>query len=315
MKILVTGGLGFIGSKLVEQLSKNNSIIVLDNKDTYGLLNSIEEDTLYKTRTVNWNKKNVKIIEGDILNQNACLDAFNYNPDVVIHLAAYPRASIVDNNPILGVPKLISGTTNILYNCGTHSIKKMIYVSSSMVYGNFKDGIEESASTKPTNIYGEAKLTGERLTKLFSKKNNMSYIIIRPSAVYGLNDLPDRVIPKFFSKAIKNEVITLHNGDNKADFTFKDDLVDGLIAATFSDVKNESFNLTAGKAFSLKTLSENVKSITGSNSIVEDIGNHRLYPTRGTLDISKAKNMLNYKPQVIFEQGLKLYYESIQNTI
>ena len=90
MKILVTGGLGFIGSKLVEQLSKNNSIIVLDNKDTYGLLNSIEEDTLYKTRTVNWNKKNVKIIEGDILNQNACLDAFNYNPDVVIHLLVEP---------------------------------------------------------------------------------------------------------------------------------------------------------------------------------------------------------------------------------
>jgi len=315
MKILVTGGLGFIGSKLVEKLSKTNSIIVLDNKDTYGLLNSNEETALYKARTINWNKKNIKIIEGDILDQTICLSAFKHNPDIVIHLAAYPRAALVDNNPILGVPKLISGTTNILYNCGTHSIKKMIYVSSSMVYGNFKDGIKENADTKPTNIYGEAKLTGERLTKLFSKKNNMSYIIIRPSAVYGLNDLPDRVVPKFFSRAIKNQTITLHNGENKADFTFRDDVVDGLIKAVFSDITNESFNLTAGKAFSLKDLSEKVKEITGSNSLVKDIGNHNLYPTRGALNISKAKDMLDYKPQFTFENGLKLYYESIQNTI
>ena len=191
----------------------------------------------------------------------------------------------------------------------------MIYTSSSMVYGNFTDGIKEDANTKPTNIYGEAKLTGERLTKLFAKKNNMSYIIIRPSAVYGLNDLPDRVVPKFFKKAINNETITLHNGNNKADFTFRDDVVDGIIKATFSDIKNESFNLTAGQAFSLKTLSEKVKDITGSKSKVEDIGSHNLYPTRGTLDISKAKNMLNYNPKINFESGLKLYYESIQNTI
>ena len=294
MKILVTGGLGFIGSKLVEILSLNNSITILDNKDTYGLLSKEEENTLYKQRTKNWIHKNTQIVDGDILDQNACLKVFEYKPDIVIHLAAYPRAAIVDDNPILGVPKLISGTTNILYNCGLFNVKKMIYTSSSMVYGNFTDGIKEDANTKPTNIYGEAKLTGERLTKLFAKKNNMSYIIIRPSAVYGLNDLPDRVVPKFFKKAINNETITLHNGNNKADL---------------------SFNLTAGQAFSLKTLSEKVKDITGSKSKVEDIGSHNLYPTRGTLDISKAKNMLNYNPKINFESGLKLYYESIQNTI
>jgi UDP-glucuronate 4-epimerase len=315
MKILVTGGLGFIGSKLVEILSLNNSITILDNKDTYGLLSKEEENTLYKQRTKNWIHKNTQIVDGDILDQNACLKVFEYKPDIVIHLAAYPRAAIVDDNPILGVPKLISGTTNILYNCGLFNVKKMIYTSSSMVYGNFTDGIKEDANTKPTNIYGEAKLTGERLTKLFAKKNNMSYIIIRPSAVYGLNDLPDRVVPKFFKKAINNETITLHNGNNKADFTFRDDAVDGIIKATFSDIKNESFNLTAGQAFSLKTLSEKVKDITGSKSKVEDIGSHNLYPTRGTLDISKAKNMLNYHPKINFESGLKLYYESIQNTI
>ena len=315
MKILITGGLGFIGSKLVEVLSINNSIIVLDNKDTYGLLNKEEENLLYKQRTKNWINKNIQVINKDILDYKSCLKAFEHNPDVVIHLAAYPRASIVDDNPILGVPKLISGTTNILYNCGLFNVKRMIYTSSSMVYGNFNDGIKEDADTKPTNIYCEAKLTGERLTKLFAKKNNMSYIIIRPSAVYGLNDLPDRVVPKFFKKAINNETITLHNGSNKADFTFRDDVVDGLIKATFSDVKNESFNLTAGQAFSLKTLSEKVKNITRSKSKVEDVGSHNLYPTRGTLDISKAKDMLNYNPKINFESGLKLYYESIQNTI
>ena len=309
-KILVTGGFGFIGSRLVEELSKNHEVIVLDNKDTYGTIDGGAKKKMYSYRTRNWKLERISIVEGDIINQRDCLRAFTFQPDVVVHLAAYPRAQIVDDNPVLGIPKLVTCTTNLLYNADKFQTKRFVYVSSSMVYCDFKDGVEEHADTKPTNLYGEAKLMGERLTKLFCKKNNMDYIIVRPSGVYGKGDLPDRVIPKFFAKAMKNEKITLHNGNNKVDFTYKDDVVRGLKkCALESHVKNQSFNITNGHAHSLRELADHVLFLTGSESEVEDIGAHKLYPMIGTLDISKAKLYLKWQPEHTFEEGLKKYYD------
>ena len=105
MKILVTGGKGFIGSKIVEMLSNDgHKVVCVDNKDTYGIITKTELDKLIAWRTRNWNTKNTQIIEGDVLDRDVCLKAFKTNPDIVIHLASYPRAKIVDENPILGIP-------------------------------------------------------------------------------------------------------------------------------------------------------------------------------------------------------------------
>ena len=313
--ILVTGGFGFIGSRLVEDLSKTCKVIVLDNKDTYGTVDQGTKKIMYQTRTKRWQLERVHVVEGDIMNQRDCLKAFSYQPDVVVHLAAYPRAQIVDDNPVLGIPKLVTGTTNLLYNADKFDTKRFVYVSSSMVYGDFKDGVKEDADTKPTNLYGEAKLMGERLTKLFCKKNNMDYIIVRPSGVYGKYDLPDRVIPKFFAKAMQNKIITLHNGSNKVDFTFKNDIIRGLIkCALETHVKNQSFNITNGNAHSLRELADEVMLLTGSKSEVIDVGNHDMYPMRGTLDIFKAKALLKWEPETTFKEGLRKYYESITSS-
>ncbi len=313
--ILVTGGFGFIGSRLVEELSKTCKVIVLDNKDTYGTIDQGTKKKMYQTRTRRWKLERVSVVEGDIMNQRDCLKAFSYQPDVVVHLAAYPRAQIVDDNPVLGIPKLVTGTTNLLYNADKFDTKRFVYVSSSMVYGDFKDGVKEDADTKPTNLYGEAKLMGERLTKLFCKKNNMDYIIVRPSGVYGKYDLPDRVIPKFFAKAMQNKIITLHNGSNKVDFTFKNDIIRGLIkCALETHVKNQSFNITNGNAHSLRELADEVMLLTGSKSEVIDVGNHDMYPMRGTLDIFKAKALLKWEPETTFKEGLRKYYESITSS-
>lgn len=316
MKILVTGGKGFIGSKIVEMLTiAGHKVTVVDNHDTYGIMTKEELDKLYKWRTRNWVAKNVQIIIGDILDRLVCLKAFSHNPDIVIHLATYPRAKIVDEDPILGIPKVINTTTNLLWHSSKWDIKKFVYVSSSMVYGDFVDGTKEDASTKPKNIYGEAKLTGERMVKLFAKRDNLNYNIIRPSGVYGPGDMPDRVVSKFFEKAMKNEAITLHNGENKVDFTYRQDAARGIILAALSSVANVSFNITAGNATSLRTLAEKIIEITGSDSDIEDIGNHKLYPMRGTLDISRAKDLLDYAPEFTLEQGLKSYYDWLQNKI
>ena len=232
MKILVTGGKGFIGSKIVEMLTiAGHKVTVVDNQDTYGIMTKDELDKLYKWRTRNWVPGNVQIIVGDILDRLVCLKAFSHNPDIVIHLATYPRAKIVDQDPILGIPKVINTTTNLLWHSSKWNIKKFVYVSSSMVYGDFADGTKEDASTKPKNIYGEAKLTGERMVKLFAKRDNLNYNIIRPSGVYGPGDMPDRVVSKFFEKAMSGKTITLHNGNNKVDFTYRQDAARGIILA------------------------------------------------------------------------------------
>ena len=269
MKILVTGGKGFIGSKIVERLCKDNDVIVMDNRDTYGLMSSEQLKNLYKWRERNW--QNVTDINGDILDRLDCLKAFTHGVDMVIHLATYPRAKLVEDDPIAGVPKIIDGTVNLLWHAQNFGCKKFVYVSSSMVYGNFTDGTKEDGHTKPINIYGEAKLAGERITKLFSRRHGLNYNIVRPSGVYGPGDMPDRVVSKFFKEAMQDKTITLHDGNNKVDLTYRQDAADGIIKAAFSEVSNTSFNITTGNATSLRTLAETIIEMTGSKSDLKDI--------------------------------------------
>ena len=311
MKILVAGGLGFIGSKVIEKLCHEHHIICLDSRETYGVMSKEEYRKVTEWRTRNWNE-NITHIHGDVTNRLTCLKAFSHKPDVVIHLATWPRAKLINDDPIIGVPKIINGTVNLLWHSTKFDTKKFVYVSSSMVYGDFVDGTKEDAKTKPMNLYGEAKLAGERLTKLVSERDGLDYIIIRPSGVYGPGDLPDRVVPKFFDKAMKNETITLHNGDNKVDFTYRQDAAYGIAKAALSDVSNTSFNMTAGNAASLRTLAETIIDITGSKSKMEDVGKHKLYPQRGTLNIERAKKLLSHTPQFSLRQGLESYYDWIR---
>ena len=135
MKLLITGGLGFIGSKIIEKLTNDgHDVICVDNKDTYDIISKDNLDKLINWRTRNWVNKKVTLIDGDLLNQMVCLKAFNHKPDTVIHLATYPRAKIVDQDPIKGVPKVIDTTTNLLWHASKFHTKKFVYVSSSMVY-------------------------------------------------------------------------------------------------------------------------------------------------------------------------------------
>jgi UDP-glucuronate 4-epimerase len=243
------------------------------------------------------------------------LSAFRPRPDYVIHLASYPRAKIVNNDPWLGVQNVIGGTVNLLWHCQHMPVKKFVFISSSMIYGHFSDGTKEDASTKPNNLYGEAKLTAERFVKHYYQQHGINYAIVRPSGVYGPGDMNDRVLSKFFENAMNNKTIEVHDGDNKVDFTYIDDTADGIIQATLSDVGNMSFNITAGSATSLRTAAEKIITLTGSRSAIQDTGAHKLYPKRGTLDIMRANDLLGYKPRMSFDEGLKKYYEWLQDKI
>ena len=156
MKILVVGGNGFIGSKVVEILSNTkHDITVMDNSVTYWVISKEKLRELYKYRQRNW--KSVMTLDGDVSNRNDVLKAFRGPPDIVIHLASYPRAKIVNNNPMLGVKNIVEGTVNLLWHCDKLKIKKFVFISSSMIYGHFSDGAKEDADSKPTRLYGESK--------------------------------------------------------------------------------------------------------------------------------------------------------------
>ena len=314
MKILVTGGKGFIGSKIVELLSNaKHDVRVMDNGETYGVIDKQGLDKLYAFRQRNWKK--VHKFDGDVTNRDDVLRAFHSTTDIVIHLASYPRAKIVNNNPMLGVKNIVEGTVSLLWHCEKMDIKKFVFVSSSMIYGHYVDGTAEDGDSKPNNLYGESKLVAERFTKHYHTHYGVEYNIVRPSGVYGPGDMDDRVLSKFFAKAMANEKIEVHDGSNKVDFTFLDDTANGIIKVALGIENNMSFNITAGHAITLRDAAERIIKLTGSKSKIVDIGMNKLYPRRGTLDITRAKNMLGYKPEVDFDEGLKRYYEWLQNKV
>ena len=314
MRVLVTGAYGFIGSKIVEKLcAMGHQVKAMDNSETYGIITPEELKKLYAYRQRKWG--HVTRYNGDVSISLDVLKAFKPNLDYVIHLASYPRAKLVNTDPMIGVQNIIGGTVNMLWHCEKMPVKKMVFVSSSMIYGDYADGTKENADTKPTNLYAEAKITAERFVKHYHNHFGVDYAIVRPSGVYGPGDMDDRVLSKFFTQAMKNETIEVHDGNNKVDFTYVDDTADGIIKATLSESKNMSFNITAGRAITLRAAAEKVIELTGSNSEIVDIGAQKLYPKRGTLDISRAKELLGYTPTTAFEHGLEEYHEWLQNKI
>lgn len=314
MKILVTGGEGFIGSWIVEKLcEQNHQVLTLDNHDTYGLINEKDLAILYKWRKRNWAKK-VQTYRGSVTDRDKVLGVFQNRPDVVIHLASYPRAKIVHQNPTLGVDNIVGGTINLLEHCKNFGVKRFVFVSSSMIYGHFQSGVKEGADTKPINIYGEAKLAAERFCKHYQTFSNVEYVIARPSGVYGPGDIPDRVVTNFYEKAIKNENITVHKGIGAVDFTYVEDAADGIIkCATQPGAANLSFNISSGEGTELTRLAQSIIDITDSKSLIVQEGRSQLYPARGALNISRARELLGYNPQTSLLKGLNNYHTWYQN--
>lgn len=313
LKILVTGGEGFIGSWIVEKLSQmGHRVTTIDSNETYDVIARESLNKIYQWRQRNWNK-----VTKRFGNVTMPLDrVWLKKQDIVIHLASYPRAKIVNDHPEMGVENIVVGTTGMLQDCVEHGVKRFVYVSSSMIYGNFADGTKEDHAAHPVNIYGEAKLAGERLTQQFGRAHELEYTIARPSGVYGAGDIPDRVLSKFFAAAMNNRDINVHEAKNRVDFTYVEDTADGIIKCALEEkAANQIFNITAGSATSLGEAAGKIIKLTGSRSRIKDTGQNNLYPERGTLDISQAKKLLKYQPQHSFDQGIKKYYEWLQNKI
>ena len=318
---LVTGGLGFIGSNLTKILLKNKIVarcILLDS--FVGFVNPLKE-TFSDLRKYRFhNTKNIIIQRGDAKDFRLIYKLLDlYKPKIIFHTAAIPLAKIDNLNANESKIGSVDTTTNIL-ECinffqkkNKYKLNRFVYISSSMVYGDFKKKkVFENDQLKPKEIYGTTKLAGEIITKGLCKFYKIPYTIIRPSAVYGPTDMNNRVSQIFIEKALRNETIKIQGKDEKLDFTFVEDLAMGcILAATKKRGENETFNITFGKAETLyKFVTILSKYVENLKFKIEKRDNFR--PKRGTLSIAKAKKLLNYKPYYDLEKGIKKYINFIK---
>ena len=308
MNILVTGGVGFIGHNVVSRLEDlGHDVLIIDNMTNYGVISNTVLHRLIEERTscISSVCHPYNITDGERLE-----NAFRtFNPEIVIHLASFPRQKVVNANPTLGAKTMIEGLLNLCELSSKHEVKRFVYVSSSMVYGDFKDGADEYAFCKPQGQYAIMKHTGEQLVRDYGHKGCFDYTIVRPSAVYGPRDVEDRVISKFFMAAMRNEVLTVNGETESLDFTYVDDTVSGIVGASLSsNTVFRTYNITRGESRTLLEAAELITKIVGKGKI-EVTHKSEDYPSRGALSINAAKRDFGFNPAVNIEEGFQAYYE------
>lgn len=307
MNILITGGMGFIGHNVVIVLEKlKHNVSMVDNITDYGIIPKRELDTLMFKRICRIKSPNITI--ADITEPLA--DKLFEGIDVVIHLASFPRQKVVNKNPTAGSKVMSEGLLNLLELSVKHGVKRFVYASSSMVYGNFEHtSTNEDAVCAPIGQYGIMKLAGEWLVRDYTRQYGLAHTIVRPSAVYGPYDVEDRVISKFFAAAMRGDNLIVNGADETLDFTFVGDTAFGIaLAATSVGSLNKTYNISRGKSHTLLEAATLITKIVGKGAVVVR-ERDSAFPVRGELNIQKAKTDFGYHPDVNLAQGLLEYYE------
>jgi len=310
MKILVTGGMGLIGHNVVNRLQgMGHDVNIVDICTNYGI---IPEDELEYLMT----ERNKKISPDTIVFMENIADAAAMDkvfretlPEVVIHMASFPRQKVVNANPAWGAKVMMEGLINICESAKKYRVDRVVYISSSMVYGDFEDQVLEDAECHPIGQYGIMKLCGEDLVKDYHRRGAFDYAIIRPSAVYGPLDVEDRVVAKFMLTAMRGGVLKVNGAGETLDFTYVDDAADGIVAAaTRIMASNKTYNITKSHSVSLLEAAEMIVKIVGQGTI-ECRDKDADFPSRGALNIDRARVILGYDPQVDVEEGFQQYYK------
>jgi nucleoside-diphosphate-sugar epimerase len=319
MKIIITGGAGFIGHNVTRILEQQgHECIVIDTTTDYGFIPKKELTYLKSSRKERFNSH---VIHTDICSVNHIDSIFSaVRPELVIHLASFPRQHIVNRNPIIGSEVMTTGLINLLEASARYNIKKFVYISSSMVYGDFIDkmfdGIDEYSECKPIGQYSIMKYMGEKLVADYTCRGCFAHTIIRPSAVYGPWDIKDRVVSKFMLAAMRNEVLTVKGPKEVLDFTYVEDTATGIAQAALSDnANNKIYNITRSSniEYTLLDAAKLAVSIVGKGNI-EVAERDLAFPIRGRLSIMNARTDFGYNPTVDVEDGFARYYEWFTNS-
>ena len=317
-KILITGGCGFIGHNLALHLSQlNYEVTIIDSLTINNLYSSDLEDVknkgLYK-RILNERRRIIKehniplIVQDSREHEPYAQHCLKLKPDVIIHLAAVSHSNKSNKDPHTTFDNSLRTLENTL-DIAKLNKTQVIYLSSSMVYGDFKsEKVNETTHCDPIGIYGSLKLAGEMMVKSYSHVFGLPYTIIRPSALYGERCVSRRVGQIFIESIISKLPIEINgSGEEKLDFTYIDDLIQGITKCIINPKAfNQIFNLTFGNSQPINKLIEILKDEFGEFKINYK-PKEKLTPSRGTLDISKAKKLLDFNPSYPLETGYRKY--------
>ena len=324
-KILIVGGAGFIGHNLAIQLKKCNAdVSIIDSLGINNLesLKNNADNLPFPVLSKNILDERLKLLSGVKIYFE---DARDYQkmsklyaeikPEVIVHLAAVSHAGRSNKNPHTTFDHSLRTLENML-DASKKTIKHFIYLSSSMVYGNFKENeVNEDTRCEPLGIYGALKYAGEKIIIAYNQVFGIPYTIIRPSALYGERCISRRVGQIFIESALhKKEIYIDGDGEEKLDFTYIKDLLGGIIQVIVEPKsKNQIFNLTFGSAKPILEMINILKNYF-PNVIVKHKPRDSLTPIRGTLSIKKAQKLINYSPSWPLEKGYPEYikwYKSI----
>ena len=310
-KILVTGGMGFIGHNVVKLLqSLKHNVQVIDALTTYGVTNKEELEYLYNQRLTKINKK-TQVYKIDIADAGVDQVFESFKPDVVIHLASFPRQATVQANPTEAAHTMCKGLVNVLDCCARHEVAKILYASSSMVYGNFDDAKEDD-QLNPSGSYSIWKIAGEELVKEYNRTTGLDYVIVRPTAVYGPMDISDRVISKFLISAMRDETLNVNGANETLDFTFVDDCATGIVLASLGHTIG-TYNISRSHRCTIAEAANLAVKIVGKGSVnIRD--KDKDFPSRGKLNTSKAQKDFKFDPKIDIDKGLEMYYNWIKDS-
>jgi nucleoside-diphosphate-sugar epimerase len=313
--ILITGGAGFIGTHLFEKLIiDNNFIIILDNFDEYYK----GKDTQLSELTKKYEEsKDYKLIRGDLLN-DSIFNEIECEIDIIFHLAAKAGVRYSIENPSEVTKNNMVSTVKIYDYAQINNIKKVIYASSSSVYGNpIYTPVDETHPKNPISPYAVSKLCGEIYADFYFREYGLPVTSLRFYTVYGPRGRPDMAIRKFFNLILQDKEIMIYgDGEQLRDFTYVSDIVDGLIlAAEKKESIGEVFNLGCSNPIKLNQLIDKMYSIANKPKKLKYIEKQK-----GDVDITysnteKAKKILNYIPKTDIDEGLRITFDWQKNKI
>jgi UDP-glucose 4-epimerase len=297
--IVITGGAGFIGSNLAETLAKDNTVTIIDDLSTGRLINIQPLLTHYP----------IRFVEGSILDLPALTTLFK-DTDYVFHEAAIPSVPRSVRDPVRSNLANVNGTLNVLVAARDNHIEKLVYASSSSVYGDTPTLPKHEAMTPmPLSPYAVSKLTGEHYCQVFNTVYGLHTVSLRYFNVFGSHQDPKSeyaaVIPKFLTSALTDQSPLIYgDGEQTRDFTFVSDVVNANILAA-STTATGTFNIAGGRRISINTLASTILALAESTRDVTHAAPRSGDIKHSLADITKAKKEIGYEPQSTIEKGLK----------
>jgi UDP-glucuronate 4-epimerase len=303
----VTGGAGFIGSHLVDELLEEGwTVTIVDNFDSFY------DPAIKRANTAaHRNYANYRIVEADIRNASVLEEKLDDDYDVIVHLAAKAgvRPSIED--PLTYQEVNVNGTQNLLEFAKERGIQQFVFGSSSSVYGTNPDvpWQEDDSVLRPISPYASSKVSGELLGHVYSELYDIRFIALRFFTVYGPRQRPDLAIHKFARLMLEDEVIPVYgDGSTRRDYTYVGDIVEGIRAAmSYKDTSYEVINLGNNRTVRLSELIETIEEVLAlqakRNHLPEQPGD----VPQTWADISRAQALLDYQPSTKLQDGLETF--------